>query len=51
MNTELKMIKNIAAFKPTAEQRKWVDAECEITLESQATIMRKLIQEKIEGGK
>lgn len=45
------MIKNIAAFKPTEDQRKWVDAECERTLESQATVMRKLIQEKIEGDK
>lgn len=40
--------KDIAKFSPTAEQRKWVDDECKKTKESQATVMRKLIQEKID---
>lgn len=44
------MTKNIAAFKPTPEQRQWVDSECKRTRESQATVMRKLIQEKIDKG-
>lgn len=44
------MIKMIAPFKPTKEQREWVDKEVSGTGESQATVMRKLIQEKINNG-
>lgn len=43
------MVKKIASFDPTEAQRKWVDDECERTLETQVTVMRKLIQEKIDG--
>ena len=42
------MVKKIAAFEPTKEQRDWVDAECVKTNESQATVMRKLIQSSID---
>lgn len=42
-------VKKIAPFEVTKEQREWVDDECVITKESQATIMRKLIQEKIDN--
>jgi len=41
-------VKDIAKFSPTEQQRKWVDDECKKTKESQATVMRKLIQEKID---
>ena len=43
------VVKNIAQFKPTEEQRKWVDDECVKTNESQATVMRLLIQEKVHN--
>ena len=43
-------VKKIAPFEPTKDQRKWVDDECKKTKESQATVMRKLIQEKINNG-
>ena len=43
--------KDIAKFTPTTEQRKWVDEECARTCESQATVMRKLIQEKVDAEK
>ena len=43
------MIKKIAQFTPTKQQRQWVDDECERTNESQATVMRKLIQTGIDG--
>ncbi len=42
-------VKDIAKFSPTKSQRQWVDDECVITKESQATVMRKLIQEKIDN--
>ena len=41
-------VKKIAPFDVTEEQRQWVDDECIITKESQATVMRKVIQEKID---
>ena len=41
-------VKDIAKFSPTKEQRQWVDDECVITKESQATVMRKLIQKEID---
>jgi hypothetical protein len=44
-------VKKIAPFGVTKEQRQWVDDECVITKESQATVMRKLIQEKIDNEK
>ena len=44
-------VKKIAPFDVTEEQRQWVDDECVITKESQATVMRKLIQEKIDNEK
>lgn len=43
--------KDIAKFTPTKEQREWVDQECERTCESQASVMRKLIQEKVDNAK
>jgi hypothetical protein len=43
--------KKIAPFDVTEEQRKWVDNECALTKESQATVMRKLIQEKVDNEK
>lgn len=43
-------VKNIAQFKPTKEQRDWVDAECKKTNESQATVMRLLIQKEIKNN-
>jgi hypothetical protein len=42
-------VKDIAKFSPTEAQRKWVDAECKKTKESQATVMRKLIQKEIDN--
>jgi hypothetical protein len=45
----VKDIVKIAPFDVTEEQRQWVDDECVITKESQATVMRKLIQEKIDN--
>ena len=45
------MVKKIAQFTPTKQQRQWVDDECERTNESQATVMRKLIQEKANQGR
>lgn len=42
-------VKKIASFDLTQEQRKWVDDECAKTKESQATVMRRLIQEKINA--
>ena len=44
-------VKKIATFDPTVEQRKWVDDECKKTKESQATVMRKLIQKEIDNEK
>ena len=43
------MPRKIAQFMPTQAQRDWVDAECKKTNESQATVMRKLIQEKVNN--
>lgn len=58
MNTNQKGInmkqKKIAPFTVTASQREWVEKECKRTGETQATVMRRLIQDKInqsEGGK
>ena len=45
------MITNIAQFKPTKEQREWVDKQVGATGESQATVMRSLIQEKVNKDK
>ena len=42
-------VKKIAPFEPTKEQRDWVEAECERTKESQATVMRKLIQKEVNN--
>jgi len=42
-------IKKIASFDPTEEQRNWVDNECKKTKETQATVMRKLIQKEIDN--
>ena len=38
----------IAKFSTTPDQRQWVDDECKRTNESQATVMRGLIQGKID---
>lgn len=43
-------IKKIASFDLTKEQRKWVDDEVAKTKESQATIMRRLIQKEVDNG-
>lgn len=45
----MKKVTDIAKFKPTEAQRDWVDNECKRTGESTATVMRRLIQEKIDA--
>lgn len=40
-------VKMIAPVKPTKDQREWLDNEASKTGESQASIIRKLIQEKV----
>ncbi|WAX23111.1 hypothetical protein pA_gene0070 [Vibrio phage 13VT501A] len=47
----MKKVTGIAKFKPTEAQRDWVDNECKRTGESQAAVMRRLIQEKIDAKK
>jgi hypothetical protein len=42
--------KKIAPIEPTVQQREWLDKEKERTGESFATIIRKLIQDKIDKG-
>ena len=42
------MVTPIAKFTVTKEQRAWVDKKTKKTGETQATIMRNLIQAKIE---
>ena len=45
------MIKPIAKFTVTDKQRAWVDKQVAETGESQASIMRGLIQEKVNKTK
>lgn len=47
----MKKGKDIAKFTPTVNQREWVDKECSRTGESQASVMRRLIQEKIDANR
>ena len=42
-------VKKIAPIQPTKEQRKWLEWEAAKTGESHATIVRKLIQERIDN--
>lgn len=41
-------VKIIAPFRPTKEQREWLDSECKRTGEAQAVILRKLMQKELE---
>ena len=43
------MQQRIAPFGATNEQKKWLDNEAERTGDSQASIMRKLIQKEIDN--
>lgn len=45
------MVKRIAHFVPTKDQRDWVDKKKADSGESTATIMRGLIQEKVNKEK
>ena len=42
--------KRIASFQPTPAQRKWIEDEKELTGNSHSTILKTLIQEKINNG-
>ena len=44
------MVTPIAKFTVTKEQRAWVDKKAKKTGESQATIMRNLIQDQMKKG-
>lgn len=42
------VVKKIAPFTITKKQREWVENEMKRTGESQASVMRKLIQDKLD---
>ena len=42
-------VKKLAPIQLTKEQREWLEVEASNTTESHATIIRKLIQEKINN--
>lgn len=45
----MKGVKKIPVITPTQKQRDWLDAEKERTGNTEAAIIRGLIQEKMEG--